>query len=552
MGNGASRTDTDVVCVTLSLTLDVSTGGLPSGLVPAVTGDALLGDWYSRAAVCLRRSDFSSVFWRLSFLLPAGVADERLHFQFGLIAADGALLLEEGGRRAVHRGVLLERPAQDGGTLVRLRLPSEDRVLTALLGFTHMRESVFNLAEAYVSSAAAARRREYLPPASPPRQPAPKLTAAQKAAGAASPSSSVASFQDLVLSLTRSPSGSALATDAEEAAHEVAAQPVPSPLPLLTVAAKETQAPLLPETPHTPSQDAVARRDAGAAAVAAAASNEVLARRPSSAGLEAAAAASAAPQTHLEMACGLPGRVVDASAVSFLAASACSASEGCDRRRLVIALVGLPARGKSFTSHKLMRYLNWMGHVTKHFNVGKYRREFVGAATPGGYFNGGDRNAVASRDAVAKLAFDDMVRWMDEEGGQVGIFDATNSTRERRAMLLELATGKLKIIFLEVVCTDVELIRRNIMEKVSASPDYAGMDKEAALEDFLRRVADYERVYEPLRIDGVEVRRPLACRCCFDAHSSVSHFPSSVRKTSRRATAAFTWSVVRGFFLEES
>ncbi|WVY92654.1 hypothetical protein V8G54_031742 [Vigna mungo] len=33
--------------------------------------------------------------------------------------------------------------------------------------------------------------------------------------------------------------------------------------------------------------------------------------------------------------------------------------------------VGLPARGKTFTAAKLTRYLRWLGHNTKHFNVGK-------------------------------------------------------------------------------------------------------------------------------------------------------------------------------------
>ncbi|CAN0902121.1 Importin subunit beta-1 [Linum grandiflorum] len=43
-------------------------------------------------------------------------------------------------------------------------------------------------------------------------------------------------------------------------------------------------------------------------------------------------------------------------------------------RHLAIVLVGLPARGKPFTAVKLTRYLRWLGHNTKHFNVGKYQR----------------------------------------------------------------------------------------------------------------------------------------------------------------------------------
>ena len=38
-------------------------------------------------------------------------------------------------------------------------------------------------------------------------------------------------------------------------------------------------------------------------------------------------------------------------------------------------MVGLPARGKTYISRKLARYLHWIGVKTKVFNVGEYRRE---------------------------------------------------------------------------------------------------------------------------------------------------------------------------------
>ena len=41
----------------------------------------------------------------------------------------------------------------------------------------------------------------------------------------------------------------------------------------------------------------------------------------------------------------------------------------------VICMVGLPARGKTYISKKLTRYLNWIGVTTRVFNVGDYRRQ---------------------------------------------------------------------------------------------------------------------------------------------------------------------------------
>ena len=46
--------------------------------------------------------------------------------------------------------------------------------------------------------------------------------------------------------------------------------------------------------------------------------------------------------------------------------------------KLVIIMVGLPARGKSYITKKICRYLNWLQHDTKIFNVGERRRLAAG------------------------------------------------------------------------------------------------------------------------------------------------------------------------------
>ncbi|XP_042394680.1 6-phosphofructo-2-kinase/fructose-2,6-bisphosphatase-like isoform X6 [Zingiber officinale] len=166
--------------------------------------------------------------------------------------------------------------------------------------------------------------------------------------------------------------------------------------------------------------------------------------------------------------------------------------------RLAIVLVGLPARGKTFTAAKLTRYLRWLGHETKHFNVGKYRRLKLGTNQTADFFRGDNPEGMEARNEVAALAMDDMISWM-QEGGQVGIFDATNSTRSRRNMLMKMAEGKCKIIFLETICNDAHVIERNIRLKIQQSPDYAEEpDFEAGMQDFKERLANYEKVYEPV------------------------------------------------------
>ncbi|XP_072977195.1 6-phosphofructo-2-kinase/fructose-2,6-bisphosphatase-like [Typha angustifolia] len=167
-------------------------------------------------------------------------------------------------------------------------------------------------------------------------------------------------------------------------------------------------------------------------------------------------------------------------------------------RCLAIVLVGLPARGKTFTAAKLTRYLRWLGHETKHFNVGKYRRLKHGTNQSADFFRADNPEGMEARNEIAALAMEDMLAWM-QEGGQVGIFDATNSTRKRRNMLMKIAEGRCKIIFLETICNDERIIERNIRLKIQQSPDYAEeTDFEAGLRDFKARLENYGKVYEPV------------------------------------------------------
>ncbi|CAN0902171.1 FKFBP [Linum grandiflorum] len=196
-------------------------------------------------------------------------------------------------------------------------------------------------------------------------------------------------------------------------------------------------------------------------------------------------------------------KVAEAKNLMPAAAGAVAAAAVADQmlgpkedRHLAIVLVGLPARGKTFTAVKLTRYLRWLGHNTKHFNVGKYRRLKHGVNQYADFFRNDNPEGVEARNEVAALAMEDMIAWM-QEGGQVGIFDATNSTRSRRNMLMKMAEGKCKIIFLETLCNDKRIIERNIRLKIQQSPDYAEQpDFEAGYEDFKSRLDNYEKAYE--------------------------------------------------------
>ncbi|KAL0268491.1 UNVERIFIED_CONTAM: hypothetical protein PYX00_010415 [Menopon gallinae] len=165
----------------------------------------------------------------------------------------------------------------------------------------------------------------------------------------------------------------------------------------------------------------------------------------------------------------------------------------------VIAMVGLPARGKTYISKKLSRYLNWIGINTKVFNLGEYRRHATSAYKSHEFFRQDNMEAMAIRTQCCKEALKDVCNWL-ENGGEVAVFDATNSTMERRRMINDIVVEKMnyKLFFVESVCDDPEIIEQNIKEVKVSSPDYVNMPNDVALKDFLKRIEHYQEKYEPL------------------------------------------------------
>ena len=245
--------------------------------------------------------------------------------------------------------------------------------------------------------------------------------------------------------------------------------------------------------------------------------------------------------------------------------------------KLVIVMVGLPARGKSYITKKMARYLNWLQHDTRIFNVGERRRvaakeagngpqhtrtpsqqklddarmaarilingdtmilpatnipalQLPDSTTPetsgsaeearrtglngdatladadgmdqsAAFFDPSNHKGAAIREQCALETLDELLHYILEDGGSVGILDATNSTLSRRKLLMDrirLKAGpEINVLFVESVCKDEALLEANMRLKLSG-PDYKDKDPVASLEDFKKRVALYERKYVPL------------------------------------------------------
>lgn len=247
--------------------------------------------------------------------------------------------------------------------------------------------------------------------------------------------------------------------------------------------------------------------------------------------------------------------------------------------KLVIVMVGLPARGKSYITKKIARYLNWLQHDTRIFNVGERRRVAARCNRPtlalhrptgdaedtsrgppddgsarkaamilingelseeplplpplalpaamqphtatsdsehdgddvvdddeaiehtAHFFDPQNKKASCIREQVAMETLDELLDYILVQGGSVGIFDATNSTLERRKSIMdrirERAGEELNVLFIESLCTDQALLESNILLKLSG-PDYRDQDPITALDDFRQRIAIYEKNYVPI------------------------------------------------------
>lgn len=171
--------------------------------------------------------------------------------------------------------------------------------------------------------------------------------------------------------------------------------------------------------------------------------------------------------------------------------------------KIVFALVGLPARGKSFLASKIVSFFQWSGTSARIFNAGSKRRDMEGAKKSGHstFFSNSNTGAVSKRDEIALATLDEAIDWLLLENGSIALFDATNTTQARRQLIkdrLNKETVYINLIFIESICTDEKVLRNNLIQKIRHSPDFDGIEEDVALKDLQDRILAYEHVYEPV------------------------------------------------------
>ena len=172
--------------------------------------------------------------------------------------------------------------------------------------------------------------------------------------------------------------------------------------------------------------------------------------------------------------------------------------------KLIIVMVGLPARGKSYISQKIYRYYSWKGVNTKIFNAGNRRRELYDFTDSISFFN---EDNITQMDQLAKTLLTEMIQWIIQDDNKIAIFDATNSNQKRRADIMNaidlFKIENLKVCFIESYCNIHHIIDKNIEMKM-LNPDYKDKPKKEAIKDFNERMVYYVRNYQEFDISEIQ------------------------------------------------
>lgn len=164
--------------------------------------------------------------------------------------------------------------------------------------------------------------------------------------------------------------------------------------------------------------------------------------------------------------------------------------------KLVIVMVGLPARGKSTMARKLSRTLELDGVKSRIFNNGELRRKLSteDTSTPD-FFSPDNPKGVAFREKIAGISLREAQSFLDQ-GGEVAIMDASNVTKKRRDIIANTFPG-LPMCFIECLNADDEALEANLERKADLK-EFKLLTQEEALQSFIDRITYYESIYQPL------------------------------------------------------
>jgi broad specificity phosphatase PhoE len=128
-----------------------------------------------------------------------------------------------------------------------------------------------------------------------------------------------------------------------------------------------------------------------------------------------------------------------------------------------------------------------------------------GVVSTGNHGSVSGTNHVRDQMMIATEVLGKIKAWLDA-GGEVAIFDATNTTREQRTQIIDTCNNfepEIPVIFIENICDDPQIIAENFKQKLCTAPEYKGMSIYDATIDLKTRIYQYERAYKTIDDDSL-------------------------------------------------
>ncbi|CAI5758952.1 unnamed protein product [Candida verbasci] len=169
--------------------------------------------------------------------------------------------------------------------------------------------------------------------------------------------------------------------------------------------------------------------------------------------------------------------------------------------KIIIALAGLPGRGKTHLSVSLTRYLRWLGVKTHSFHLGDYRRASAEDDLTHDLFvpTPKSNKAHGLREKVVNECLNDILNFFKNDKGQVAIYDAVNAKPEFRLQLEKIFKElNIQVLFIESLVTDDSIILKNIEEAARSSPDYKDWSYDDAHKDYSERINALAPFYQEM------------------------------------------------------
>ncbi|CAD8161736.1 unnamed protein product [Paramecium octaurelia] len=166
--------------------------------------------------------------------------------------------------------------------------------------------------------------------------------------------------------------------------------------------------------------------------------------------------------------------------------------------KLILVLVGLPARGKTHISYKLNRYLNWIGYKSEIFSIKGAQQnndEFDQNIDYELEIDPANQQFVDVRQQLSQTAVQQLVQFLQNDG-DIALYNGLTSTKADRQKLKSFFKETLKLeyqtFWIESICDDLQVILNNINEsKLSRF-------KDKTIESFINHINVLAKDYQSL------------------------------------------------------